>query len=1295
MCYRRNQIESIFAGSASSTQSAALIRSCGNLIPEEPPEKRTQLVQDVWNTLEKLVVLDISHYNALLKVYLENEHHWVPTEILAELERKDLQPNRVTYERLVSRYCQLADIKGATRILQLMRDKQMPIGEAAFNALILGHSRANNMGKAEDILNVMKEAGQNPSSKTYTLLACGYAAQGNMDKVKSILEDCDKKYIRLSTKEYMNIVYHMSLKDLDIDEMLSKIQRDKLYNQESLNCIHKLIRAGKIEHAYKILKSMFRSTRSDGTLSRTGGFFVSALVRNERPFKEIIKYCDKLTEENLNVLALSIAMESSLRHGKESLAYELFRVAKERNITLRTHYFWPLIVARGKANDLNGVYKVLSSMNVEFNVPISAETIREYVIPFAFKEQISVPTLIFDLKSYGIPTSTVVSAIVTNLLVSGRIHEATEIASSYEANYIVSLIRKPLVNSYLQTSDADSFTTIIKQIVAGIQRRASRAQGDEEETEIPLYRQTVGQIVLDVVEHLKFKSDCKIEVEEILRLLLEKGVRLSSRIAGGIRTQLQNDSLTPEITTLLEKLTSDELTDADFATTSTDNSTKFSSRNLSEDSVIHEYKNVKAEGEVSKYSHKQLFSIYGRKYELQKLLKLKEEMEKNNLVLTEGMYAHIIDSYVEHEKFDDAWQAFQSCCEKQPDFVLKPSKMLRLAFLAVKKEQYDKAYEILSKNASIGENTQTATGTLSCRILNHFAEKGDVEEVKRYFDLIVNNGYCNVNNFLLGPLIKVHLVNNDLDSALKEFENCCIEHRATPLKSELTERCIETENIGCLERLTDLSTKIHGENNSLNDLMFSFFECGRLKHAKKIAETHGFRVRQDRLQNACRMYLNSGSIKQLENLLAVTKNNGSIDRSYLYYNLLLAYDKADEPLKAISLWQQLGEENETPTDTFLALLAEVLQKHNIPVPFNVPTVDKSAPRVQQTESKVKTSPVSKTLRKLLNDKKLDEAIKFKNSKKSQELNDADLSLLLEALTKHGKYDEAEQRYDEAKQLYEELQSRGVLPVLRVLQYFTINAMIKGDVELLENIKSRLTEDKLHAHLKIDNRIGRAYMESDRVDEYLNKLEKELDSINSPVEMEGFLKRFPRGMLFSLLLKSPQFLPQVERIANKCLEKDSQNTMPISVIWIHHLISKNYDEAEKLWCNYLQKSTRTIGFKGLCNRAVKEGNVEVLQVLKSYVEREVDTGLKSLGIIYGSLIKVLVSQDKVSDAMQVLEEGASKIGVENIMRNALETLKAACVSRDIPFNYTIPALPRTSRNERRPGNENNASDSDSD
>lgn len=165
--------------SATSAQSLLVIRCCGNLVPEELPEVRTALVQEIWKTLDSLnVAMDISHYNALLRVYLDNEHAFSPTEFLADLKSKGVEPNRVTYQRLISRYCQEGDIEGATKILEYMREKQLPVNEYVFNALIMGHSQADDLESATGILAVMAQAGLQPSADTYTTLLSGYGRKG-------------------------------------------------------------------------------------------------------------------------------------------------------------------------------------------------------------------------------------------------------------------------------------------------------------------------------------------------------------------------------------------------------------------------------------------------------------------------------------------------------------------------------------------------------------------------------------------------------------------------------------------------------------------------------------------------------------------------------------------------------------------------------------------------------------------------------------------------------------------------------------------------------------------------------------------------------------------------------------------------------------------------------------------------------------------------------------------------------------------------------------------------------------
>ena len=75
-----------------------------------------------------------------------------------------------------------------------------------------------------------------------------------------------------------------------------------------------------------------------------------------------------------------------------------------------------------------------------------------------------------------------------------------------------------------------------------------------------------------------------------------------------------------------------------------------------------------------------------------------------------------------------------------------------------------------------------------------------------------------------------------MEGALAEFEVCVNEYGVTPWKKDLFIRFIKADDADRLQRVMDLSTKLHGEVNSLYDLVFAFLECGKIRQAKKILE---------------------------------------------------------------------------------------------------------------------------------------------------------------------------------------------------------------------------------------------------------------------------------------------------------------------------------------------------------------------------------------------------------------------------------------------------------------------------
>ncbi|MED6270987.1 hypothetical protein CHARACLAT_015825, partial [Characodon lateralis] len=219
-------------GYPSGNQALLLLRSCGSLLPEMPMEERNELAHRVWDKLQELgAQYDVSHYNALLKVYLQNEFKFSPTDFLAKMEAANIQPNRVTYQRLIAAYCQNGDIEGASTILGFMKSKDLPITEAVFSSLVTGHARAGDIESAANILSVMRGAGVEPSPDTYVTLLNAYAEKGDLESMKETLEAAESADCSLMDRDIMQVIFTLAKAghQQHIPEMIERLRHERGY----------------------------------------------------------------------------------------------------------------------------------------------------------------------------------------------------------------------------------------------------------------------------------------------------------------------------------------------------------------------------------------------------------------------------------------------------------------------------------------------------------------------------------------------------------------------------------------------------------------------------------------------------------------------------------------------------------------------------------------------------------------------------------------------------------------------------------------------------------------------------------------------------------------------------------------------------------------------------------------------------------------------------------------------------------------------------------------------------------
>ncbi|CAH2076864.1 unnamed protein product, partial [Iphiclides podalirius] len=1100
-----------------SSQSLLVIRCCGELVPEELPEQRTLLVQKIWGVLaERGIPMDISHYNALLRVYIENEHAFSPAKFLEELERKGLQPNRVTYQRLMWRYCQEGDVEGATKVLERMRELKLPVSEPVLNALVMGHAFHGDTDGAKAVLETMAAAGLQPTNRTYTLLACGYAKQGDIQNIESTIKTAIEKDIYMTDKDILDIIEHLAIvgHDSKIEQLIPHLQKGHGYNQDVCNFILRLLNKGNEETAKKMLKTMPKVSTSEDTPFK-GAFFVKHLIKIDKSAEAIVKTCRELQDEGVVPKALYIAAETALNINKPELAQKLFKELQKDGLELRQHYYWPLLAQKGKDGDEEGLLQILRDMDNEGFVP-TGEALRDYVIPYLIKKD-TPENIIIKLQIANVPITHSARNVMLELLESGNIKKAADIALQYRPRGQYSLISRPLVGALNKTKDIESFVTILHVISSQPSINVEEDSANDETQKDDTKSKEVGRIVKIAVKNLVQPDLCK----KLLVAVHSKGLSINTAYAEEIE-QFLGQNMTTDLSELLSQLTSSELEAVPLE------NTRPRVRSAAQlESLLAQ---IKSNGgnNVNRIT-KQLFEAYIKENNVEKLSTYLEELESNKFELSNAMLAQLVEFYSQNDNIDKALEAKAQIAKKDPEFVLNKLKTVLLAYGLVRANRYDEAVKLLKENKpNESEGNGFLLNSKVWQMLNTLAELKEDSKVLEMTKLLIENNYIEPSNVILGPSIKVHLLKNDIESALQQFENCCKQYRSTPWKGELMKSLILKEDATKLQWLADLSTQIHGEVNILHDLVLAFIECGRLRQARRILETPGLHTRQKRLDDACQRYVSEGKPEFLEGLLEATKELSHIDRSNIFYHLLVSYCKADETDKALGLWTILQEEGEIPSDHFLIYLGKHLKSKNREVPFIIPNK-------QESDNKLNEKIIEKT----------------PTPKKAPTKTKKDVSMIIENMIQQG---EAAQAMDYAVKCIGD----GIMPQNKVLKFLLKNLAEDGNVEKIQLLGKHLNE-LMKRSVTYDDKLTLAIFRRGAGFEHVDGVLKALQVANTDEDVERALRKFPRSSALDSAVQNDELSKKCHEIA--CLSASKGFFLPANLIWMEYILAG----AKSLWC----------------------------------------------------------------------------------------------------------------------------------
>lgn len=1257
------------SGNPGGNQALLLLRSCGSLLPEISLEERTDFVHKIWDKLQELgTVYDVSHYNALLKVYLQNKYKFSPTDFLAKMEEANIQPNRVTYQRLIAAYCNIGDIEGASKILEFMKTKDLPVTEAVFSALVTGHAKAGDMENAENILIVMRQAGIEPGPDTYLALLNAYAEKGDIDHVKEILEKVQKSDLYLMDRDLLQLVFSFSKAGYPqyVSEILEKFTYERRYIPDAINLILLLVTEKLEDTALQVLLAC-PITREDNQ-SDFGSFFLRHCVTMNTPAEKLTDYCKKLKEAHMHTSPLRFTLHCALQANKTGLAISLMKALKE-DFPVRIHYFWPLLVGHQKEKNVQGIIDVLKGMR-EVGIEPDPETYLSYVFP-SFDSVTSARALLQENEC--LPTSNSFDvAEVKSEAMKGNLDFVLSLLESNTLPLSFNSLRGSLVLGFKRSMNINLWSKITELLYKD-GRYCQELSGPTE---------AVGYFLYNLIDSM---SDSEVQAkEERLRQyfhqLKEMNIKISENIFRGIRNLLDSYHV-PELIKDVYALMNKEI---DFRKTS-----RITSSDL--ESTLEKLKN---NNQPIEDVLKQLILILCSEENMQKALALKTKYESDMVV---GGYAALISLCCRHNNAEDALNLKQEFDRLDSSAVLDTNKYVGLVRVLGKHGKLQDAINILKEMKEKDVLIKDATVLSFFHILNGAALRGESETVKQLHEAIVTLGLAKPSTNISFPLVTVHLEKGDLPAALEASIDCYKKYKILPRMHDVLCKLIEKGETDLIQKAMDFVSQEQGEMTMLYDIFFAFLQTGNYKEAKKIIETPGIRARPAKLQWFCERCITNNQIETLEKLVELTQKLFECDRDQLYYSLLKLYKKNGDWQSADTVWNKMQEENIIPREKTLRLLAEILKDSNQEVPFDVPElwyedstdtpVSSLAPvnpliekellkacrqrknrdaynifLKAQEQNIIFNSDTYRTLIKLLLLKdSFTEAMQVKNAAETHikgfTLNDAANSILIIAQVRRDYLKEALATLKTVLDL-DQVPSR--LSVTRLTQAFAS----KGDVQSIEAVQKMVSgrDSIVLSNMIFINNIALAQIKNNNIDVAIENIENMLTSVDKTIEPQyfGLSYLFRKVMEEQMETAVEKLSIMAERLANQFAVYK-----PVTDLFLQLVNSGKVDDARALLqrCGAIAEQTPILLVFFVRSAQIK-GKAPVLKSLLDLIPE-----LRDTEEAYTSTMKSYVLDNDLPSAKMLYEHLTAK----NLKLNNLFLKRYALLLKNAgePVPFTEP------------------------
>ncbi|XP_026738894.1 leucine-rich PPR motif-containing protein, mitochondrial-like [Trichoplusia ni] len=917
-------------------QGLLLIRCCGELLPDESPLCRMQLVEEVWNTIKPHTNFEVEHYNELLKVYIANNRTITVSNFISQMA--PVKPTITTYELILRALGEAGDLNQATEVISNMKSQGLPATESVFNSLIICQGKAGNFQNIQEVLTMMKSLNVAPSIETYTATVRALAWN---KKPKPLLEEMEKAKelgMQFTEAHVMEIVKTLAyagqyqpiptvlnylpeelLKSPSISPYMQSVTTLLVYQNHPIAALD----------IYKALPLPSFGPKDDKGLH--GRSLVRDCVKASMPSSIIGLITQELMSSGRNPIALQNACEAALQLGKVPLALDLMTRMQQMGITIRPHYFWPILLQTSKTYGEKGIMNTLTTMH-QMNVKPDYETIMEYALPYV--SFTSPQNLMKKFLETGLNVGTVLTPMMETLLKTGQVRAASELCELFHGKIDNQKLLIPLVKGYLLSSD-------VKSTVHTLEDMTIKA--------LDKNKDWVGRFLCKFMVHKKIKEDLT-DMLNLLKALNSSPVKISTVAADYCLSRLPDKFGQEKIDLFRDyiiRITDERLVDeGDVFDQQLPHPKHMNEENLK--AHLHE---LEAKGMNTRGVLRRLLQQYCREGNLQAAREIAERCQREGVFLSAGMKAAIFDLHVKLGELDLAEIALADLNKTSPNFTLDEYKVIDFATLMVYRKKIDQAIDLITEQSKKRNIVGGRSIAMNCwRLMDATAAHGTHVDVRNMFELLTNFKYCKPSNVMLGPLIRVHLKNGNIQEAVNEFVRLANKYNKTPLKHELLCKILSTMSDGQSEEkfLTNEKTngrynklaqtvlntnkKVHGSGDVQLTIIGALAEAGFKKTLRKLFLDPSVKFHPDAIVRRCERFADEKKVKALETLAECARDLRHVDTSEIYDLILDVHQRDDNYNEAIALYTRMQEADITPSQKFVQTLISLIQANNKEVP---------------------------------------------------------------------------------------------------------------------------------------------------------------------------------------------------------------------------------------------------------------------------------------------------------------------------------------------------------------------------